>query len=374
MVTDYLSKRQNVVQGAATELNAKLAALALAFDETWLKADSGHPLQALWRRQDALATNELLNFGDAMERLHQEAPAWLKGQVRVIKTGDAGQSAGAIFEVLALNLFSRQFCRVIPAPDLMPGFDGTLVLNDDFRVLVSVKNHGMSSSGAGIPRRGQGLRRAIQSPTQRPWFAGRRGHHLRREVSGCGCFSEVLKTDIANCLTDVKEGRLGGELDRPYTIFLKPIVPKHGSLSVFGASSSCQIMSPIAPNERANFEDAIRKGCENLYRQTKNETGEFCRMIILRLSNTASISKCREWATWYFNEYPADPVDVVILYQSVVTTNVASDTSSITHSVSIVTGPRFQAWQRRKDGACPAPCPICRFLWASSATNNPLCC
>ena len=118
MVTNYLSKRQNVVQGATTELNAKLAALALAFDETWLKADSGHPLQALWRRQDALATNELLNFGDAMERLHQEAPAWLKGQVRVIKTGDAGQSAGAIFEVLALNLFSRQFCRVIPAPQL----------------------------------------------------------------------------------------------------------------------------------------------------------------------------------------------------------------------------------------------------------------
>ena len=349
MVTNYLSKRQNVVQGATTELNAKLAALALAFDETWLKADSGHPLQALWRRQDALATNELLNFGDAMERLHQEAPAWLKGQVRVIKTGDAGQSAGAIFEVLALNLFSRQFCRVIPALDSMPGFDGTLVLNDDSRVLVSVKNHGMSS------REQEFLAEAKAFDEQ--FKAQLNAHGLRDvEVTILGAkyldaaAFRSLKTDIANCLTDVKEGRLGGELDRPYTIFLKPIVPKHGSLSVFGASSSCQVMSPIAPNEQANFEDAIRKGCENLYRQTKNETGEFCRMIILRLSNTASISKCREWATWYFNEYPADPVDVVILYQSVVTTNVASDTSSITHSVSIVTGPRFQAWQRRKDG------------------------
>jgi hypothetical protein len=90
MNTDFLSNRQNVVQAPMGELEAKLAALAIAFDEAWLISNNGHPLQLLWQRQDALATNELLNFGDAVERLHQEAPAWLAGQVGLIKTGDAG--------------------------------------------------------------------------------------------------------------------------------------------------------------------------------------------------------------------------------------------------------------------------------------------
>jgi hypothetical protein len=73
-------------------------------------------------------------------------------------------------------------------------------------------------------------------------------------------------------------------------------------------------------------------------------------MIILRLSNTASVAKCHDWATWYFNEYPNDPVDIIILYQSAVTTNATSDTSSITYYVSATPGPRFPSWQIKKDG------------------------
>jgi hypothetical protein len=95
-------------------------------------------------------------------------------------------------------------------------------------------------------------------------------------------------------------------------------------------------------------------------------------MIILRLSNTASILKCHEWATWYFKEYPADPVDVVVLYQSVVTTDVASDISSITHSVSMVMGPRFQAWQRKKDGGVRRLPNMSFFVGIISSKQPPL--
>ena len=91
MGTDYLTQRKNVVQGAPGELNAKLTSLALAFDEAWLMAGGGHPLQAGWARHDTLATNELLNFGDAVQRLHAESPDWLADQVNTIKTGDAGR-------------------------------------------------------------------------------------------------------------------------------------------------------------------------------------------------------------------------------------------------------------------------------------------
>jgi len=39
MAADYLSKRQTLVQGPAAEPNAKLVALAVAFDQAWLEAD-----------------------------------------------------------------------------------------------------------------------------------------------------------------------------------------------------------------------------------------------------------------------------------------------------------------------------------------------
>jgi len=125
---------------------------------------------------------------------------------------------------------------------------------------------------------------------------------------------------------------------------------QYGPLSAFGMSSSCRIMSPIARNEQANFEEAIRKGCENLFKQTKGESGAVCRMIILRLSNTASIARCREWATWYFTEYPDDPVDVILLYQAAVTTDAAANTSSIVHYLAQIPGPRFGTWQKKEDG------------------------
>jgi hypothetical protein len=241
MKTDYLSKRPNVVQAPTTELNAKLAALAIAFDEAWLNADSAHPLQSLWRRQDALATNELLNFGDAVERLQQEAPAWLKGQVHNIKTGDAGQSVGAIFEILALNLFSRQYCRVIPAPDSMPGFDGTLLLNDGSRVLVSIKNHGLSSREQEFLAQAGAFDEEFKTQLGAHGFRDLEVNILAPKHLDAAAF-QSMKTDIADCLADVKADRLGGELDRPYTISLKGMAAQYGPLSVFGMSSICRIM------------------------------------------------------------------------------------------------------------------------------------
>jgi len=338
-----------VVQGPTTELSAKLAALASVFDEAWLGTDGPHPLQSLWNRQDALATNELLNFGDAVERLHQESPSWLKGQVRAIKTGDAGQSAGAIFEILALNLFSRDCCQVIPAPEAMPGFDGTLVLPDDSRVLVSIKNHGLSSREQDFLSEAKDFDGEFRTQLAAQGLRDLEVNVLATKHLDAASFL-ALKADIAVCLSELKAGKTGGVLERPYTIFLKGMAPQYGRLSAFGLSSSCRIMSPIARNEQANFEEAIRKGCENLYKHTNAESGDVCRMIVLRLSNTASIAQCRKWAMWYFSEYPDDPVDIILLYQAAVTTDAAANTSSIVHYIPAIPGPRFPTWQRREDG------------------------
>ena len=148
---DYLAGRRNAVKGSHVELNGKLSAIADTFNPAWLMATpAASPVQRLWQRMDELATNELFNFGDAVARWVTEEATWLSGHVKLVKGRDRGKADGAIFEILALNLFNGTTCRVRPTPASKPGFDGTLELADGSRVLVSAKNHGMSSYEKGF--------------------------------------------------------------------------------------------------------------------------------------------------------------------------------------------------------------------------------
>lgn len=297
---DFLSRRQNVVKGDHAELNAKFAAIANAFGEGWLRNVGNHPLQRLWQRIDALATNELLNFGDAVERFKEESPVWLKSQIAHMKYGDHGQVAGALFEVLALNLFSRDSCKVIPAQSANPGFDGTLLLKDGSRVIVSVKNHGLSEPEHRFLALAKKADVEFQSHARASGVVDpeiRIGAHKYLSAAEW----KSLDVDIRKCIGDIESGVQGGTRDWPYTITLKTLTWPLGQKSSLERSSSFLMLSPMAQNEQVNFEDAIRRGCKNFVQQTVGETGDVCRMIVIRLSNSASVARCCEWAKWYFS-------------------------------------------------------------------------
>ena len=143
---DHLADRQ--MSGLGTdraELNGKLDALARHFDLDWLKAGGTNPLQILWSGRDALATNELLNFGDAVKNFEDVDSGWLEMQVSAIKADDAGNRAGAIFELLGLNFFLFAKNKLSPTRGSNPGYDGVVQLSDQSTLLVSIKNHGMTS-------------------------------------------------------------------------------------------------------------------------------------------------------------------------------------------------------------------------------------
>jgi hypothetical protein len=145
-LTDHLANRQTAgLGGDHSELNAKLDAIARHFDLGWLIADGVNPLQLLWRSRDAIATNELLNFGDAVENFEKVDADWLREQVSLIKTRDEGNRAGAIFELLGLNFYLSADNKVVPTPSSNPGYDGVVELPDQSSLLVSIKNHGMTS-------------------------------------------------------------------------------------------------------------------------------------------------------------------------------------------------------------------------------------
>jgi hypothetical protein len=146
VVTGYLASRQTAdLSGDRNELNAKLDAIVRNFDLAWLTAGGTNPLQLLWNSRDALATNELLNFGDAVANFESVDANWLRGRVSVVKTGDEGNRAGAIFELLGLNFYLSGGHKVLPSGNSNPGYDGSIELPDNSSLLVSIKNHGITS-------------------------------------------------------------------------------------------------------------------------------------------------------------------------------------------------------------------------------------
>ena len=145
-IPNYLASRQSAVpQADFTAFNARLDAVVKTFGADWLGRDHSNPVQALWSRKDAQATNELLLLGDAIVNLSTADARWVKRQVDLIKKGDTGTRAGALFELLGLNLFHAPGQQVLPAAANNPGYDGSVVFDDGSSLMLSIKNHGISS-------------------------------------------------------------------------------------------------------------------------------------------------------------------------------------------------------------------------------------
>ncbi len=157
-------------------------------------------------------------------------------------------------------------------------------------------------------------------------------------------------SDISVCLDQAKTGVKTREPLGPYGIILKNISGEFGELSSFMQSSVCKIFSPPAENEQTNFHEAIRKGVENLYSNTKGEAGNVCRMIILRISNSASIISCAEWTRWYLDHHVSTEIDFVLLYQQAVTVSSDFHLTTIIHHLTFVPGVNGHRCLQKADG------------------------
>jgi hypothetical protein len=340
---DYLANRQT--SGLFTdraELNAKLDALARYFDLSWLETDGTNPLQILWKNRDALATNELLNFGDAVENFEAVDAGWLERQVTAIKTGDDGNRAGAIFELLGLNLFLSAGNKVVPSSNSNPGYDGVVELPDQSTLLVSIKNHGMTSYERFFHKNAKELDDQFTG-----WLRqhGLSGVELRIQSLDRLDATEwkKLKKDVA----DILNGQLDGtaknlNIKSGCRVSLADIDEKYRPLSTTRISSVVFICARAHKNQQDKFIEDLRKGWTNLVNHTKSQPESACPVLFVRLCATASISNCEKWARDYFEQYPKERVGLILLYQAAVVTS--GDTSSITHYVLPILGPQFDAW------------------------------
>ena len=300
-MTDYLINRQTAGLGADyAELNAKLDAIARYFDFDWLTADGVNPLQLLWRSRDAIATNELLNFGDAVENFERVDPDWLRERVSIIKTGDEGNRAGAIFELLGLNTYLSAGNKVAPSASSNPGYDGVVELPDQSSLLVSIKNHGMTSYERFFHKNAKELDDQF---TEWLKLHSRGGVELRILCQGRLDAAQWVK--LKQDVKDILNGQLDGTAAKhrvrgAWNIVLKNIAPEYQPLSTTRISSVVFICAGAPKNEQNKFIEDLRKGCSNLVEHTKDQPDSACPVLFVRLCANASLSNCAEWARCRF--------------------------------------------------------------------------
>jgi hypothetical protein len=266
--------------------------------------------------------------------------------VSAIKADDDGNRAGAIFELLGLNFFLFAKNKVVPSYGSNPGYDGVVELPNQSTLLVSIKNHGMTSYEKFFQKNAKELD---------DQFVG----WLRRH-GGCGVELRIhspsnldasqwgrLKKDV----TDILNGQLDGtakdlKIKSDCTITLRNLTEYH-SLSTNQISSVVFICGKAHKNEQDKFIEDLRKGCANLVKHTKDRPESACPVLFVRLCANASVSNCEKWARDYFAQFPGERVGLILLYQAAVVTS--GNLNSVTHFVLPILGPQFDAWAHPLD-------------------------
>ena len=340
---DHLSHRETAgLNGNHAELNAKLEAIVRNFDIGWLASEGKNPLQILWKSRDALATNELLNFGDAIENFETLDAGWLRVQAGLIKNGDEGNRAGAIFELLGLNVFVSAGSKVVPSAGSNPGYDGVVELPDKSSLLVSIKNHGMTSYEKSFRKNAEELDGQF-----RAWLTRHAQSGIELRILCQNNLDDKAWGDLKQDVINILNGRLDGTADSyvvqgEWWIELRHIAPEFHPLSRRNISSVIFICTRAHEREQDKFIEDLRKGCSNLDRHTKGRPDNACPVLFVRLCANASIKNCTDWTRDYFNDFPNERIGLIILYQASVVTSETS--SSLSHYILPIQGPKFLSW------------------------------
>jgi hypothetical protein len=344
---DFTVGRNNPLENVGSaELNSLFCAVASAFGPPWLNQPSGaNRIQALWSRQDGLATNQSAVLGDALNRLTPLNPEWIAQRIKAIKSETAKNRKGDLFELLGLSLFALDGQKVTGAPEMNPGYDGTIDFGGGALGRISIKDFGPSSHrklfeghaarveqdvvGAlqGLRMTGLGLRiAATRFPLQADW------EKLRRAVG----------TIISDWRTEWRTRHVGGI----WTLTPQPPPTDGAQLGDGHLSYAIVVLSPHHSNEQRNVDSKIESACVNLSKHTSPQWADAARLLLIRVPESASPAQCMACAGQWLQARPEARVDSVIVYQPTVAAASTPGSSGIVHFIGIVTGPGFDRWRR----------------------------
>jgi len=324
--------RQNPIQDNKRFENA-LQALANIFGEEWLSDAKGtNPLQIVWNRLDWLASEELINLGAGASLIHIP-PSWLNTIVKTIKTGDALNRQGALFELfMAGVLHNPPRQQVIFPRSNMPGYDLTLCYPDQAQMRLSLKNYNSSAHYQSVVRECKKIEEWIQKNATYP---------LTVLINMSGQYpTESDWKQLTEQLGDFVSRGFGRHTAGDWSIELAP--PPSTTLLQSKLSYILLISVPFHQNEEHNLLSKLDEACANLAKHGHAQSNNLINVVLVHIPAEASLQSCKDWALKYLAEHPDAPIAGVAFYQPAVTSEILVELSQITHVFGDVFRPIYQ--------------------------------
>lgn len=331
--TNAISVRGRQNPGLPTDkLSDALNAIEAAFTTKWLDSHKSHPLGMLWRRGDFLATNQLFWLGTAIDHLHAVNAEWIQHHVRRIKKGQRNERRGSMFEILGLDMFTAN-ASVVPAPNSNPVIDGDVVLAGGPRLRISLKNFGQSDFQRDFQteaREAETVFRVTARSTVGLWA----GITALTESYPLADDWKALKSALADeRLLRGPAGRWVDVAPNWMVCVNAPPIPAT-ELSPHHLSYKFNIFAKHHNNESRNNINRIAKSCEDFETKLSSRQGDDVHVLLMRLTEFASISRCTDWVRQYVSGRERGLLDEIWLYQPAVAVDLQRDATSITHCMT----------------------------------------
>jgi hypothetical protein len=324
------------------EINRRLQAIVKYFAEIWLSKEGDHPIQRLWLRRDALATNQLVILGDAVLFGDAMDAKWVARQTSTIKTESPNNRRGALFELIAANLIRGP--TISATRKDFPGFDLAGNYSDGSRILISLKSYGTSSHEKFFRDQGEVLERAfvgylttvgVKGLCLRAWAQSYPSAADWRELH------QAIPTLLAenpvqrNVVIPVGTWAVAF-VDCPSEV--QPIASRYLSYQLF-------LMAPFHENESKNLTDKLEDAAANARKHAKADGGVTAHSVLVRIPETIALTALASWANEYVNEHPKGPIDAVVLYQPTVAETPAGE-NVIDHGFFDCATPEFLEFEK----------------------------
>lgn len=335
---NYLEGRQNAIDDIPVdEVNGWLSKLVeyLGGDIWFSKScNAAHPIVKLWNRKDFMATNELINFARAVDILEGIDEKWLRRTMKTVAGKNLNNVRGAIFEILALSVFSDSQCKVVPASEGNPGIDGTVVFHNGVKLNLSIKNYGISNAEKTFQNFmnevyeyfwREAKKRKILSiqlvlEMKRYVCSDREKAEVKKLVrEALDQFMRVASADVQGDIANVNAGQIKG---------------------YHFASEECSNIflatSPLQKNEYKNLRDKLDEACSNLVTQKPEQGDVEYNGIVIHLHEDADIDSYQKEMQDYLNDNLNLPISFIILYQPTIVCSQSDQTYSVFHTIKPV--------------------------------------
>jgi len=305
------------------EINRRLQGIAKHFGETWLSKQGAHPIQRIWCRRDALATNELAILGDAVLFGETMDPKWLARQVKAIKNEPPNNRRGAMFELLAANLIKGPSIK--PTRKDFPGYDLEGNYADGSNLLISLKSYGTSSHEMFFRDQAEVLEQAFIKCLRNVGVRGLCLRALAESYPSAADWRELHKAMPKLLVENPLQRNIAIQVGNWAVAFadcpaeVQPIASGYLSYQLF-------LMAPFHQNESKNLTDKLEDAAANANKHAKAGGGVTAHSVMVRIPETIALAGPASWANEYLSAHPNGPIGAVVLYQPTVADTSAGET------------------------------------------------